>query len=110
MGVPKFFSWLLQHFKNKILMKRVPSIEHFFIDANCLLHPECNKIKEHCPDISIEKLEKKMFKRIINYLIYLENYVNPAKSMMTSVDGTAPMAKMIQQRKRRFRAIDDAIT
>jgi 5'-3' exonuclease len=88
-------------------MKHVPPVDHFFIDQNCALHPECAKIKEYYTDISIEKLEKKMFKRVINYLIYLENYVNPGKSMMVSVDGVAPAAKQIQQRKRRYRAKDD---
>lgn len=108
MGVPAFFSWILRNFKNKILMKQISSCNHFYIDANCALHPECNKIKDYYNDITVDELEKKMFKRVINYLSYLENYANPSKSMMTSVDGVAPLAKMIQQRKRRFKAIDDA--
>lgn len=107
MGVPSFFSWLLKNFKNKILIKHISSCNHFYIDANCALHPECNKIKDHFDNISIDKLEKKMFKRVINYLIYLEHYVNAKETMMISVDGVAPLAKMIQQRKRRFKAVDD---
>ncbi len=108
MGVPHFFQWLLKNFKHKILLKKLPQkCDYFYSDTNCLLHPECNKINEYYTDISGEKLEKKMFKRITNYLIYLENIVNPSKVSMTSIDGVAPLAKMAQQRKRRFKAVID---
>ena len=110
MGVPGFFAWLLKNFKNKILQKKLDKkIDYLYIDANCLFHPECNKIKEYCSHNSIEKMEKKMFMRIINYLDFIEKYVNPQIMMIISVDGVAPLAKMGQQRKRRFKTIDDTI-
>ena len=108
MGVPGFFAWLLKNFRKKILCDSLPkSCDYLYIDANCLFHPECNKIKEYFPNDDINELEEKMFQRIINYLIYLENFVNPSNIMSTNVDGVAPLAKMLQQRKRRFKAIID---
>lgn len=111
MGVPAFFGWLIRNFKNKILLKSMPNnitIEYYYEDANCLFHPECNKIKDYFKDeTDVEKLEKKMFERILNYLSYLEYYVNPKKMLYLSVDGVAPLAKMVQQRKRRYKSIID---
>jgi 5'-3' exonuclease len=108
MGVPGFFAWLLRNFKNKILQKKLgKKMDYLYIDANCLFHPECMKIKEYCSNDTIDKMESKMFRRIINYLNYIEKYVDPQIMMIISVDGVAPLAKMGQQRKRRYKTIDD---
>lgn len=109
MGVPGFFAWILKNFKKKILIKNLSrTVEYFYVDANCLFHPECFKIMEYFKDeTNVENLENKMFERIINYLDYLEKTVNPTKMMFISVDGSAPLAKILQQRKRRFKSIDD---
>lgn len=48
-----------------------------------------------------------MIKRIINYIEFLVSYVNPSEEVFLAVDGVAPQAKLNQQRKRRFRTIDD---
>lgn len=110
MGVPSFFSWLIRHFKGKIILKQIDGeCDHFLIDANCLFHPECMTIKDHFPNIPINSLESKMIERIKNYLTYLYNYTNSKKTNGTFVDGPAPVAKMVQQRKRRFKAIDDTL-
>ena len=45
-----------------------------------------------------------MFKRIVNFLDFLEKFVGPTVMMYIAVDGTAPLAKIIQQRKRRYKS------
>ena len=108
MGVPGFFAWILKNFKKHILTKAIGKVDYLYIDANCLIHPECFKILEALPEeTDVEKLENMMFARIINYLNYIEQFVNPAELMYIAVDGSAPLAKIGQQRKRRFRSIDD---
>lgn len=109
MGVPGFFAWILTEFKKWIIMTHLDvRPEYFYIDANCLFHPECFKVLDGAHDITdLNKLEKMMFKRIINYLDYLEGVVNPSKMMYIAVDGVAPLAKIGQQRKRRFKSVID---
>jgi 5'-3' exonuclease len=110
MGVPSFFAWLLRNFKKKILLKKLDmECDYFFVDANCLFHPECNKIKDEFPNIDIMLLEKKMNLRIKDYLTYLFNYVDAKQINGTFVDGPAPLTKMAQQRKRRYKSIEDSI-
>ncbi|ARF09874.1 XRN 5'-3' exonuclease [Indivirus ILV1] len=110
MGVPGFFAWLLKkHKKSNIISNNLKtSVNVLYIDANCLIHPQCFKVLHFYNDtLDIEKLEKKMFKRILNYVDYLIGYVNPTEEVYISIDGVAPAAKMTQQRKRRYKTIID---
>ena len=109
MGVPGFFSWLLRNYKEKkFIVRDLPNkAKILYIDSNCLFHPQCFKILDHFHSLNnLEKLENYMFKRIINYINYLVGYVNP-EIVYISVDGVAPLAKISQQRKRRFKSIED---
>lgn len=110
MGVPGIFKWFLANFKKAILLQKLnKSIDHLYIDANCLFHPECQKIKDKYRDkyIDNDELENEMFEQITNYLDYLEDYVKPTKTMNIFVDGVAPLAKITQQRKRRYKTMYD---
>jgi len=109
MGVPGFFAWLLKNYDiNKIINKNInDSIDILYLDANCLFHPQCFKILEKYNKLDdIKKLEKYMIKQILNYIELIINFVRP-KGVYISVDGVAPMAKINQQRKRRFKTIYD---
>jgi len=111
MGVPFFFRILMDHYKHKkILLANTPDrAKRLYIDTNGIMHPNCFKLLKYFPDeTNIEKLEDKMMKRIIEYIKYLIGYVNPSEYVYIAVDGVAPLAKASQQRKRRYRSVDDA--
>lgn len=108
MGVPGFFAWLLKNYKKSEII--TDSIEHetdvFYIDANCLFHPQCYKIIDYYGDqLDVDKLESKMIGRILNYMSYIIGLVNPKKEVFIAVDGVAPMGKINQQRKRRYKSV-----
>jgi 5'-3' exoribonuclease 1 len=112
MGVPSFFAWLLKKYGYDQLMmtntkKRARCL---YLDSNCLFHPQCFKLLKYYPDeTNIEKLESRMIQRIINYIKYLVRLIDPSEFLYISVDGVAPIAKIGQQRKRRYRGVDDNI-
>jgi 5'-3' exonuclease len=90
------------------LLKEVNSIDWFLIDANCLIHPVCFKVVAENPDIKDNsKLEAKMMIAVLNYLDKIIQYVNPKKGVYLAIDGVAPVAKIKQQRSRRFKSIAD---
>ncbi|CAH6421564.1 XRN 5-3 exoribonuclease [uncultured virus] len=110
MGVPGFFAWLLKNYKKNNIIKNslTDDVDCLYLDANCLFHPQCHKVLFNYPKIKDkEKIEKKMMKRITKFIDYLIDFVGPKNKVFISVDGVAPMAKMSQQRKRRYRSIDD---
>ena len=110
MGVPYCFAWLKK--KNKVsIIKRSDfddEIHILYFDWNCLLHPQCFKVLGLNVDLDDEeKLMKLMFKRIIEYTNYVIRFVCPKKYVFFAIDGVAPLAKIRQQRQRRFGYAND---
>jgi len=122
MGVPGFFLWLWKKYKrnnfvfnknelqDQELLKKVNSIDYLLIDANCLIHPTCFKVLAENPDFKDQhSLENKMIHATLEYIDKLINYVNPKKGVYLAIDGVAPLAKIKQQRYRRFKSVHDKI-
>ena len=129
MGVPGFFLWLMKNYKKegfvfqkeKLLEKAiksnqytepllndVKSIDWFLIDANCLIHPVCFKVVAENPDLKDNaKLEAKMMTAVLDYLDKIIKYVDPKEGIYLAIDGVAPVAKIKQQRSRRFKSVAD---
>jgi 5'-3' exonuclease len=105
MGVPAFFASLIKNSLVSILRKseEVGIIDCLYFDLNCLIHPQCFKILDKNVKITnFDILEGKMIDYVIEYINHVIRFVSPKKYVYFSVDGTAPLAKISQQRKRRF--------
>lgn len=103
MGVPGFFRKLTQKFKFIVQNKLDTNVKALYIDANCLFHPQCFKVLDECIDVhDQDKLFEHMSKKIISYIDYLIKYIKPTDLVYIAVDGVAPLAKINQQRSRRF--------
>lgn len=115
MGVPGFFLWFLKKYKNKKFILNKEHIinnkiefDSLLIDTNCLLHPQCFKVlAENSKATDMEDLERKMLNGCIEYLKYIIEYVDPKKEIYIAIDGVAPVAKIKQQRQRRFKSVND---
>lgn len=114
MGVPGFFGWLIRKYKQyPFILDTINKTDILYIDANGLFHPKCFEILSNLEkdllnnnQLNNNQIEDKMIKNILEYIDFLINYVKP-ESTYIAVDGVAPMAKMAQQRKRRFKSILD---
>jgi 5'-3' exonuclease len=109
MGVPGFFAWLLKNnVHNNIIINNLNNIDCLYFDANCLFHPKCFDIlKLHSNITDVDKLEKLMIERIIKYITFIIDFVKPSELIYIAVDGVAPVAKINQQRKRRYKSVLD---
>lgn len=93
-----------------ILINNINSIDYILFDTNCLIHPICFKIIKNNSNITnIDILEDKMINAVTEYILEIINYVNPIKGIYIAIDGVAPLAKIKQQRQRRFKSISDKI-
>ena len=120
MGVPGFFLWLHKNYKkksfvfvkekinNKEITDELNNIDYFLIDTNCLIHPMCFKILAENPELdNQDKLENKMINKVLEYIEEISSYVKPKKGIFIAIDGVAPVAKIKQQRSRRFKSVHD---
>jgi 5'-3' exonuclease len=121
MGVPGFFLWLWKNYKksnfvftkskmlDEHILSELSNIDYLLIDANCLIHPVCFKVLADNKDLkNINKLELKMMNAVLEYIDKLIKYVKP-KEVYIAIDGVAPIAKIKQQRSRRFKSVHDRV-
>ncbi len=94
MGIPYYFYHLTRKYKNIILHSPPSDITIYTIDFNGIIHPEAAK----------ETNQDKLFLNLWNKINYYENTFKPSK-LLICIDGVAPLAKIIQQRKRRYLTI-----
>jgi len=91
MGIPSYFSYVL---KNHVkIIKRLKDVrcKDLFIDANSLIY---DVVKD-----SQENIYENVYQKILN----LMNKLNPEFTFV-AFDGVAPLAKMKQQKQRRYKS------
>jgi 5'-3' exoribonuclease 1 len=115
MGVPKFYgTWIKkQNFLNSILSKLPLNIYSLSIDFNSLIHEAAQFIygygeydninrRRFIITQSKEQTEMELFIKITELLSRIINKTSPIEYIIISIDGVVPLAKMNQQRNRRY--------
>ena len=108
MGIPSFYKRLIQTIKGivtPIQLQGQPTILGF--DANCAIYDCVASLSKR---ISYDPAKRTMWEAelIQDTLRYFEKVikdVNPSEAVWIAFDGVAPMAKIRQQRGRRFKSI-----
>ena len=98
MGIPHYYRSIVRQHKN-IVLTRAPPCHRLLIDFNALVHQSAALlISERPNDVSYENI----IKETITTTRALIAAVKPSDLVYIGVDGVAPRAKMVQQRKRRY--------
>ena len=102
MGVPGFLRWVTRTFPDIKLRygENVPQCNHLFIDFNSLIYHAIS-IANQIDDIPSNALAD----AVMSFVDDLVKFSRPQKTIFISIDGTAPIAKLQQQRSNRFAAI-----
>lgn len=102
MGIPFYFRVVTQAHPD-ILTTNRPVCDAYYVDFNGMIHQAAQRvIRSQSAPSSLEEIETRICEETWNYLQECVKYVSPRKSVHICVDGVAPIAKMAQQRKRRF--------
>lgn len=108
MGIPSYYKKLISNIPN-LINKAHPEhdIQWLWMDFNCLIY-HCIHRDDlppfHIIDNSIE-WENILIESVVKYCIKVVKQVAPKNGVFICIDGVVPMAKMRQQRLRRFKSI-----
>jgi 5'-3' exonuclease len=114
MGIPSFYRHLLRRVKNitsgSYKSLGVPEVSHFMLDFNCIIYAAMKTLKP----VASEHYEVGLRREVGVWLERLAHIVGPKEELFIAVDGPVPLAKIHQQRLRRFKSVwlrqrDDAL-
>jgi len=109
MGIPSYYRKLCSVIKGLRVTHRRSgenAVDWFFMDFNCLIY--------HClrkPELPVytaathDEWEQHLIDAVTVYCRNVIQHVAPTKGVYIAIDGVVPMAKMRQQRLRRFKSV-----
>jgi 5'-3' exonuclease len=103
MGIPYYF-YVITKTYNDIVTSTIPICNHLLIDFNGLIHPSSQNYLKTLTKPP-KDLEKGILSAIWSDTQTLIKLVNPKNTVQIYIDGVAPLAKMNQQRRRRFMSV-----
>ena len=110
MGIPSYFSYLIRHHSNILcditdIVRQSIRFSRLYMDCNSILYDAYHSISPSASSsMNIDEFQSvlldKTAKRIEKYI----EQIHPTDTIYIAFDGVAPMAKMEQQRNRRYKS------
>jgi len=112
MGIPSYFSHIVKKHRNifKKVSKETTKIDNLYLDCNSIIYDAVHELhktgaeeqKEDSKINNFSTFEKLLIKMVCEKLEYYLQLLEPAQRLLIAFDGVAPVAKLEQQRKRRY--------
>jgi len=101
MGIPSYFVHIVKNHSNiiKKYSKGSINIHNLYLDSNSLIYDSLKLIEFK----NKMDFEEKIIKSVCEKLNYYINLINPSRKVLIAFDGVAPIAKLEQQRNRRYK-------
>jgi 5'-3' exonuclease len=108
MGVPQLFGWLFRKYKNIVSVSIDKKIDILYFDFNGLIyHCYADLMREKyeaLKDAPLRRRQEVLIEEILKYTKSIICTTVKPKMAYLSIDGVVPMAKMHQQRLRRYKS------
>ena len=108
MGVPSLFRTLVNKHPN--ICKQPSGVEppdQLLFDFNCLVHHCANAVKL-TDSMTLRDIEEEVIAEVIKYTGHIiTSVVKPKSLVFIALDGPVPMGKVVRQRARRYKKIQD---
>ncbi len=104
MGIPSYFSYIVKNHANiiKKIGKDNIKINNLYLDANSIIYDCVHKIDfSKIIEGDHNTIYRDVFSKIDEYIAL----INPDNNVFIAFDGTAPVAKLEQQRQRRYKSL-----
>ena len=102
MGIPSYFVHIvkkhgniIKKFKNSDII-----IHNLYIDSNSIVYDGIRQVEYRVKDANFER---KLISWVCEKIVYYINLINPSHNVLIAFDGVAPVAKLEQQRNRRYK-------
>jgi 5'-3' exonuclease len=106
MGIPSFYSKLVATYASILQSSKTRPTAGLYMDLNCAIYHCVRKLPPPPPATDKTALlawEQSLLLMLIQYMRQIVAFVRPRDLLYIAVDGVVPVAKMHQQRLRRFR-------
>lgn len=101
MGVPSLFKNVVEYDPSSYIWDQNAKYDHLYFDFNNLIH--------FCRGAMKPKTEEELITEVIKYTSYITTKViKPRKLVYISFDGPVPYGKMVRQRARRHKKVQDS--
>ena len=107
MGIPSYFSYIIKNYSN--IIRQFTDCEKFhflFMDCNSIIYDVYYALEEqyYTSPFDITDIETMIIQRTIDKIKQYIQYISPLKYTYITFDGVVPLAKMKQQRIRRYKS------
>ncbi len=103
MGIPSYFAHVLKKYPHVIKrLSELPCINNLYLDCNGMVYDVVHQM-QYTPE-NIVAYEAEMLQRICESIDACIAILRPISSVFIAFDGVAPVAKLNQQRERRYKS------
>jgi 5'-3' exonuclease len=104
MGIPSYFSYIVKNHKQIIrkLNSHTIKVDNFYLDCNSIIYDAVYKME---PGTLNEEITNIIICRVIEKIKEYISLLKPSNKVFIAFDGVAPVAKLKQQRDRRFKSL-----
>lgn len=103
MGIPSYFYQIVRNHGDRFMGSK-KQVARLFLDLNCCIHGCKNRILKKYDTIP-DDFENQIIQEVIQTILQFCKETSPRDLLWIAVDGVVPIAKMKQQRERRFNAV-----
>ena len=103
MGVPSFFSYIVKNHPSIIrkYSKSLLNVDNLYLDCNSIIYDAYSKMNF---DSLTDSVTNSIIIAVIKKIEYYIDVISPSKTAIIAFDGVAPVAKLEQQRARRYKS------
>ena len=103
MGIPSYFSYIVKKHSNIIrkLSANPIKVDNLYLDCNSIVYDSVYKLKIN---VMTEDAVNQIISKVIQIIKEYINLLKPKNKLIIAFDGVAPVAKLEQQRSRRFKS------
>jgi len=99
MGIPSYFAFLIKNYPQIIQKKILYTIDNLYLDSNSIVYDSVYSLEYN----NDAEFEIQVIKRVCNTIDSYCTSIQPKKVFIT-FDGVAPIAKLNQQKSRRYKS------